>query len=68
MGEEEFLRRFHRMRRLTRALLAPLDQWEAGVLQKTRESFGEPMAEAVRRQLDEAFIELVVTLDGGIGN
>jgi hypothetical protein len=68
MGEEEFIRRLHRMRRLSRALLAPLDQWEAGVLRRTRESFGEAMAKAVRRHLDEAFIELVATLDSGIDN
>ncbi len=68
MGEEEFLRRLHRMRRLTRALLAPLDLWEADVLRRTRESFGDSVAEAVHRQLDEAFIELVVTMDSGIRN
>ena len=68
VGEEEFLRRFHRMRRLTRALLAPLDQWEAEVVRRTRERFGDATAKAVRRHLDEAFIELVVTMDSGIRN
>ncbi len=68
MGEEEFLRHFHRMRRLNRALLAPLDLWEADTLRRTRESFGEEMAKAVRRHLDEAFIQLVVTMDSGIDN
>jgi hypothetical protein len=68
MGEEEFLRRLHRMRRLTRALLAPLDLWEAEVLRRTRESFGDATARAVRRYLDEVYIELVVTMDGGINN
>ena len=68
VGEEEFLRRLHRMRKLTRALLAPLDQWEAEVVRRTRERFGEATANAVRRHLDEAFIELVVTMDAGIRN
>ncbi len=68
VGEEEFLRRLHRMQRLTRALLAPLDQWEAEVVRRTRERFGEATANAVRRHLDEAFIELVVTMDAGIRN
>ena len=68
VGEEEFLRRLHRMRRLSRALLAPLDQWEAEVVRRTRERFGEATANAVRRHLDEAFIELVVTMDAGIRN
>jgi hypothetical protein len=68
MGEEEFFRHLHRMRRLNRALLAPLDLWEADVLRRTRESLGDAIARAVRRHLDEAFIELVVKMDGGIDN
>jgi len=68
LGEEEFLRRLHRMRKLSRAILAPLDQWEAEVVRRTRERFGEATANAVRRHLDEAFIELVVTMDAGIRN
>ena len=56
------------MSRLTRALKAPLDAWEADVLRRTGESFGAGMVRAVRRQLDEAFIELVTSLDAGIRN
>ena len=68
MPDEEFFRHIHRMSRLTRALKAPLDAWEADVLRRTRESFGAAMVRAVRRHLDEAFIELVTNLDWGIRN
>jgi hypothetical protein len=68
MPDEEFFRHIHRMSRLTRALKAPLDAWEADVLRRTGESFGAGMVRAVRRQLDEAFIELVTSLDAGIRN
>jgi hypothetical protein len=68
MGDREFFRRLHRMSRLTRALKAPLDAWEAEVLRKTRARYGESTARAVRLLLDEAFIELVTTLDSGIKN
>jgi hypothetical protein len=68
MGDREFFSHLHRMSRLTRALNAPLDAWEADVLEKTRLRDGEDMARAVRRLLDEAFIELVTTLDSSIRN
>ena len=68
MGDREFFRHLHRMSRLTRALNAPLDAWEAEVLDRTRQRYGEQTARAVRRLLDEAFIELVTTLDSGIKN
>ena len=68
MGDREFFRHLHRMSRLTRALNAPLDDWEADILRRTRQRYGEGTARAVRRLLDEAFIELVTTLDSGIRN
>ena len=68
MPDEEFFRHIHRMSRLTRALKAPLDAWEADVLKKTTESFGSRIARAVRRHLDEAFIEMVTSMDQGIRN
>ena len=68
MADEEFFRHIHRMSRLTRALKAPLDAWEADVLRRTTESFGAGIARTVRRHLDEAFIELVTGLDAGIRN
>jgi DNA-binding GntR family transcriptional regulator len=68
MGDREFFRHLHRMSRLTRALYAPLDAWEADVLRRIRERDGEAAAQAVRLLLHEAFIELVTTLDSGIKN
>jgi hypothetical protein len=68
MPDEEFFRHIHRMSRLTRALKAPLDAWEADVLKRTAETLGSRIARAVRRHLDEAFIELVTSMDQGIRN
>jgi len=68
MADEEFFRHLHRMSRLTRALKAPLDAWEQEIVRRTRETFGGDVARAVRRHLDEAFIELVTNLDQGIRN
>jgi hypothetical protein len=68
MADEEFFRHLHRMSRLTRALKAPLDAWEQDIMRRTLERFGEDIARAVRRHLDEAFIELVTNLDAGIRN
>jgi hypothetical protein len=68
MGDREFFRRLHRMSRLSRALNAPLDDWEAEILRMTRLRDGEDMARAVRRLLDEVFIELVTKLDTSIRN
>ena len=68
MADEEFFRHLDRMSRLTRALNAPLDAWEKDTVRRTNEAFGRDMAKAVRRHLDEAFIELVTNLDRGIRN
>lgn len=68
MSDKEFFRHLGRMSRLTRALNAPLDEWEAQTLRRTRERYGEASARAVRRLLDEVFLELVTTLDSGIRN
>ena len=68
MGDREFFRHLHRMNRLTRALRAPLDAWEADVVERTRARDGEGAARAVRLLLHEAYIELVTTLDSGIKN
>ncbi|HTO21457.1 MAG TPA: hypothetical protein VMQ10_03195 [Spirochaetia bacterium] len=68
MADEEFFRHLHRMNRLTRALQAPLDAWERDIVLRTHRQFGGRTARAVRRHLDEAFIELVTTLDSGIRN
>ena len=68
MGDREFFRHLHRMNRLTRALKAPLDAWEAEIVRRTRERDGEAAARSVRLLLHEAFIELVTTLDSGIRN
>ena len=56
------------MNRLMRALRAPLETWEADILRRTRENFGEAMAGHVRFHLDKAFIELVTMIDGSIVN
>lgn len=68
MGDREFFRHLHRMSRLTWALKAPLDVWEAEVIRRTRERDGEAAARSVRLLLHEAYIELVTTLDSGIKN
>ncbi len=68
MGEGEFFRHLHRMSRLSRALNAPLDLWEAGVLHRVRQRYGERAERAVRLLLDEVYIELVTNLDSGIRN
>ena len=68
MADDEFFRHIDRMSRLTRALQAPLDAWEREIVRRTHATFGRDMARAVRRHLDEAFIELVTTLDRGIRN
>jgi hypothetical protein len=61
---------FHarRMRRLAFTLKAPLGSWVNAALRRVRGSFGDPAARAVRRQLDEAFIELLTRLDANIVN
>ena len=68
MGDREFFRHLHRMSRLTRALNAPLDAWEADIVCQTRVRDGDATARAVRLLLHEAYIELVTTLDSGIRN
>jgi hypothetical protein len=61
---------FHvkRMSRLTRALKAPLDEWEAEILQRVRLQFGDAQVRQVRAQLDEVFIEMVTSIDVFIEN
>ena len=68
VGDIEFFRHIHRMSRLSRALNAPLDAWEEQTVRRTLERDGARVAHAVRLLLDEAFIELVTTLDNGIRN
>ena len=68
MSDAELFHHIRRMSRLTRALQAPLDRWEAEVLQRVRAQFDESTARRVRLQLDEVFIELVITIDNNIGN
>jgi hypothetical protein len=61
---------FHvkRMSRLTRALKAPLDEWEGDLLERVRLQFGDAQIRQIRQQLDEAFIELVTTIDFFVEN
>jgi hypothetical protein len=68
MNDQEFFRLLPRMCRLTRALKAPLDAWEEEIVRRTRARDGEATARAVRRLLDELYIELVTTLDAGTRN
>jgi hypothetical protein len=63
MNDPEHLFHFLRMNRLAFTLKAPLGKWVNEVLQRVRGSFGEPAARAVRRQLDEVFVELVTRVD-----
>ncbi len=59
---------FRRMNRLAFTLKAPLGHWVNEALRRIRGSLGEQAAKAVRRQLDEAFVELVTRLDPNIVN
>jgi hypothetical protein len=68
VDDAELFLHMKRMSRLTRAMKAPLDTWEAEVLQRIRRRYGEACARVIRMQLDEAFIELVTTIDQGITN
>ena len=47
---------------------APLDEWEADLLERVRLHFGDEHVRQVRMQLDEAFIELATTIDFFIEN
>jgi hypothetical protein len=68
VDDAELFLHMKRMSRLTRAIRAPLDVWEAELLQRIRLRYGEHYARLIRMQLDEAFIELVTTVDQGIEN
>ena len=68
MDDTELFLHIRRMSRLTRALKAPLDQWEEDFLKRIRRRFGNEGVGLVRVQLDEAFIELVTSIDKGIEN
>lgn len=68
MNDPEQFFHLRRMNRLAFMLKAPLGQWVNGVLARVRASFGEPAARAVRRQLDEAFLELITRVDPNIVN
>jgi hypothetical protein len=68
MNDPEQFFHFRRMNRLAFTLKAPLGKWVNEVLRRVRRSFGEPAARAVRRQLDEAFVELVTRVDPNIVN
>ena len=68
MDDTELFLHIRRMTRLTRALKAPLDLWENDFLKRIRRRFGNEGVGSVRVQLDEAFIELVTSIDQGIEN
>ncbi len=68
MIDPEQLFHFRRMNRLAFTLKAPLGAWVNEVVRRIRRSFGDTAARAVRRQLDEAFVELVTRLDADIVN
>jgi len=68
MNDPEQLFHFRRMKRLAFTLKAPLGAWVNEALRRVRGSFGEPAARAIRRQLDESFVELVTRLDPNIVN
>jgi len=68
MSDPEQFLHFRRMNRLAFSLKAPLGAWVNEVLRRVRRSFGEPAARAVRRQLDEAFVDLVTRLDANVVN
>ena len=68
MDDIELFLHIRRMSRLTRAQKAPLDLWEENFLKGIRRRFGSEGVGSVRVQLDEAFIELVTSIDLGIEN
>jgi hypothetical protein len=68
MSDPEQLFHFRRMKRLAFTLKAPLGSWVNEVLRRVRGSFGESAARAIRRQLDEAFVDLVTRLHPDIVN
>jgi hypothetical protein len=68
MNDPEQLFHFRRMKRLAFTLKAPLGTWVNEALRRVRGSFGETAAKAIRRQLDEAFVDLVTRLDPNIVN
>jgi hypothetical protein len=68
MNNPELFFHLRRMHRLAFTLKAPLGQWVNETLRRVRRTFGDAAARAVRRQLDEAFIELISRIDPGILN
>lgn len=68
MNDPEQFFHLRRMNRLAFTLKAPLGRWVNAALARVRSSFGEPAARAVRRQLDEAFLELITRVDPSIVN
>jgi hypothetical protein len=68
MHDPEQYFHFRRMNRLAFTLKAPLGSWVNAATRRVRGVFGDRAARAVRRQLDEAFVELVTRLDPNIVN
>jgi hypothetical protein len=68
MNDPEQFFHLRRMHRLAFALKAPLGTWVNEAIRRVRGTFGDAAARAVRRQLDEAFVELVSRLDANIVN
>jgi hypothetical protein len=68
MNDPEQFYHLRRINRLAFALKAPIGQWVNTVLARVLATFGDAAARAVRRQLDEAFIDLVTRLDANIVN
>ena len=68
MSDPDHWYHLRRINRLAFALKAPVGQWVNTVLARVLAAFGDGAARAVRRQLDEAFIELVTRLDANIVN
>jgi hypothetical protein len=68
MNDPEHFFHLRRMNRLAFMLKAPLGKWVNEALRRIRGSFGDSAARAVRRQLDEAFMELITRIDPNIVN
>jgi hypothetical protein len=68
MNDPEHFFHLRRMNRLAFLLKAPLGKWVNEALRRIRGSFGDSAARAVRRQLDEAFMELITRIEANIVN
>jgi hypothetical protein len=68
MNDPEHFFHLRRMNRLAFMLKAPLGKWVNEALRRVRGSFGDSAARAVRRQLDEAFMELITRIEANIVN